>query len=884
MKILSILALVCITAFAQLTPIPNTDFPTFRTNLNNSLANGVAITGSYVNPSWLVSIPSSKVTGLPVASVTCLGTGTDQIAINAAITTINGYPHGGTVTVSPVTPCTLTAPVQGKNNVRLDSFSLIQTTANTPAVNAGGTTNFSLTNMLIIGGQVALNNSPNETVGFSMTGSTITNLTNANSPTYPAYVAFYNTYTASNLTLVNNTFDTVGLGAYLYIIHGSKITGNRFLHIGNAVTQNDAIYFNNPATSPTDGFASYGNIVTGNSMIDGRRMFIEMQGCYSDQTIITGNTATQWNAATDASNSFGISFGGTCFGPLISGNSLTGSQSGNVYGIETGGPGSIVIGNEVSGFGTDIVSTGGGNCNIANNTTHGGTTGINILAANTQSCTISNNHVLEPVSNGIILSNNACAGCTVNNNDITRTPAGSDSGVFLAIQAGTSATPRVINANTFTLASGTFPGGFAAWIGYAANGNAPGSTWRDNIYTNLNGSVPSFAYGFNCVSATELDGNVVTGSVLHNLAAGIGCPVTTTIQYADNAKQAGSTPLGFGMVGSNMANLGGIRAVTTTTDTILAADCNKEVTYNNASPIAVSLPQASSAFFPAPCSLQVVNLGAGTVTFTGVTSTINLSATLPFTSKAGGIITSDGANYAAVTGSGGGGSGTVTVVGSGNLTSTACMTGGGSQTAQTPSALCAVDSSGNIQAVLGTFSSGIASGTSPPALTAGTGGAQILTEGTAPSVGPASGVDVCYADSTQHGILCSTNNRPYSNTGTRAIAFAVGDPGGSAITAGSTATAYVTVPFACSITAWNLLVDAGTVTVKFWKIATGTAIPTVTQSINTSGVAISTGTAIHSTTLSDFTTTTVTANDIVAMNVATVATAKYVQGVLQCNQ
>lgn len=119
---------------------------------------------------------------------------------------------------------------------------------------------------------------------------------------------------------------------------------------------------------------------------------------------------------------------------------------------------------------------------------------------------------------------------------------------------------------------------------------------------------------------------------------------------------------------------------------------------------------------------------------------------------------------------------------------------------------------------------------------------------------------------------------------TRAMVFSLGDPGGIVLTAASTSTSYFTVPYACTISAWNLLVDAGTVTVKFWKIATGTAIPTVTNSINTSGVAISTGTAIHSTTLTDFTSTTVTANDIIAMNITAVATAKYLSGTLQCDQ
>jgi hypothetical protein len=118
----------------------------------------------------------------------------------------------------------------------------------------------------------------------------------------------------------------------------------------------------------------------------------------------------------------------------------------------------------------------------------------------------------------------------------------------------------------------------------------------------------------------------------------------------------------------------------------------------------------------------------------------------------------------------------------------------------------------------------------------------------------------------------------------RGISFSIGVPGGTALTAVSTTTDYVTVPIACTISGYNLNIDAGTITVKFWKVATGTAIPTSGNSINTSGVGISSGTAIHSTTVSDFTTTTVTANDIMAMNVTAVASAAFVNGVLQCDQ
>jgi hypothetical protein len=134
-------------------------------------------------------------------------------------------------------------------------------------------------------------------------------------------------------------------------------------------------------------------------------------------------------------------------------------------------------------------------------------------------------------------------------------------------------------------------------------------------------------------------------------------------------------------------------------------------------------------------------------------------------------------------------------------------------------------------------------------------------------------------DTSTHVFSCGT-----SSSGIRGIPFSIGDPAGSTLTVASTTTDYITVPFACTISAYNLLIDAGTITVKFWKVATGTAIPTSTNSINTSGVGISSGTAIHSTTLTDFTTTAVAANDIMAVNITAVTTAKYFSAVLECDQ
>jgi hypothetical protein len=116
----------------------------------------------------------------------------------------------------------------------------------------------------------------------------------------------------------------------------------------------------------------------------------------------------------------------------------------------------------------------------------------------------------------------------------------------------------------------------------------------------------------------------------------------------------------------------------------------------------------------------------------------------------------------------------------------------------------------------------------------------------------------------------------------RSIGCGMGSPTGSALT--TSETCYVVVPYACTIAGYNILVDAGTATIKTWRKATGTAIPTVSDSISTSGVAISTGTALHSSTVSDWTSTAVSANDIIAFNLSAVATAKFVYFSVQCNQ
>jgi hypothetical protein len=122
-----------------------------------------------------------------------------------------------------------------------------------------------------------------------------------------------------------------------------------------------------------------------------------------------------------------------------------------------------------------------------------------------------------------------------------------------------------------------------------------------------------------------------------------------------------------------------------------------------------------------------------------------------------------------------------------------------------------------------------------------------------------------------------------STVKTRSFGTTFGDTSAiGALTSGSIV--YFTVPYACTIAAWDISVDAGTVTFDIWKIATGTAIPTVSNTITASAKpALSTGTSLHSTSMSGWTTA-VTANDIFGIQLNTVATAKYAEIDITCNQ
>lgn len=104
-----------------------------------------------------------------------------------------------------------------------------------------------------------------------------------------------------------------------------------------------------------------------------------------------------------------------------------------------------------------------------------------------------------------------------------------------------------------------------------------------------------------------------------------------------------------------------INAQTGTSYTIVSGDLGKLVTMSNGSSTAVTLPQATGSF-AAGASFDIQNKGAGVVTITPTTSTINGGATLTLAQNVGYTIVSDGTNWQILGSVPGSGSGTVTSV------------------------------------------------------------------------------------------------------------------------------------------------------------------------------------------------------------------------------
>ena len=236
------------------------------------------------------------------------------------------------------------------------------------------------------------------------------------------------------------------------------------------------------------------------------------------------------------------------------------------------------------------------------------------------------------------------------------------------------------------------------------------------LFTGCSSTTPALGYQGTCVS-------------------GGGSGITLQTNGANNASQTTLNLVGTGNVAvtnttGGTVNIGPVsepvNAQTGTSYTIASTDCGKQVTFDNASAVAVTVPQATGTF--STCQFDVTNTGVGTVTLTPTTSTINGAISLAIAQNRQCTLNSDGTNWqvigctALVTGGSGTpenvqvftASGTWTVpAGSPQTTQVMCIGGGGggSSGAVEPSGTAAAGGAGGgggslVQAIFQTSSLG----------------------------------------------------------------------------------------------------------------------------------------------------------------------------------
>lgn len=112
---------------------------------------------------------------------------------------------------------------------------------------------------------------------------------------------------------------------------------------------------------------------------------------------------------------------------------------------------------------------------------------------------------------------------------------------------------------------------------------------------------------------------------------------------------SGAAQVRFTELAEDMDGLRGTRVVTGTSDVIANTDMGSAITYSNASAIAATLAQAgASSQFLDGWTVFVKNTGAGALTITPATSTINGGSSLVLAQNLGAMIWSDGSNYHAL--------------------------------------------------------------------------------------------------------------------------------------------------------------------------------------------------------------------------------------------
>lgn len=152
-------------------------------------------------------------------------------------------------------------------------------------------------------------------------------------------------------------------------------------------------------------------------------------------------------------------------------------------------------------------------------------------------------------------------------------------------------------------------------------------------------------------TGTGLPGAAGTGIIVQNSMTPTTINRTLTVDASQltiaNANGVAGDPLISIKAGAVLTNpvISSVNAQTGTTYTMLASDAWKLVTFASASPVAVTLPQATTAGFTSGTVFPLRNLGPATVLLTPTTSTIDGGASLTLAANDSVFIYSNGANY-----------------------------------------------------------------------------------------------------------------------------------------------------------------------------------------------------------------------------------------------
>lgn len=242
--------------------------------------------------------------------------------------------------------------------------------------------------------------------------------------------------------------------------------------------------------------------------------------------------------------------------------------------------------------------------------------------------------------------------------------------------SGNAATATALASAPTLCSTGQAPTGVLASgnaTGCAAIGGAPafgsittGSNTTATMTVGTGGTLTVAGTGVN--NANQLNGAIVPASaaLLASNSSGQETAITLGNNLAISSATLQTTQL--------------INPQTGTTYAIVAGDAGKLITASNAASQAYSIAQAGTTGFTTGYSFDIQNKGAGTVTITPATSTINGASTLVIATNLGCTITSDNTNYqvsACTAAGGGGGSSAFNAITSGNNTTAAMTVGSG---------------------------------------------------------------------------------------------------------------------------------------------------------------------------------------------------------------